>query len=62
MNLKYTIFLYIILILLLYFWKPELFMLNVDNKNRKILYLTFLIIIIAIICFYSKVLTEWFMK
>ena len=60
MNLKYTIFLYLILILFIFFWKPQIFLLNVEDKKRKILYLIFLIIIISIISFYVKVLTEWF--
>lgn len=60
MNLKYTIFLYLIIILLLFIWKPKLFTLNVDYKKKKMLYLISLIIIISIICFYVKVLLEWF--
>jgi hypothetical protein len=60
MNLKYTIFLYLILILFIFIWKPQILTLNVDDKKRKILYLIFLIIILAIISFYTKVLTEWF--
>lgn len=60
MNLQYTILLYILLIILIYIWKPEIFKLNNENKKRKMLYLTFLIIIISIISFYSKVLIEWF--
>jgi hypothetical protein len=60
MDLKYTIFLYLIIILLIYIWKPKLFLLNVDYKKKKVLYLISLFIIIAIICFYVKVLSEWF--
>jgi hypothetical protein len=60
MNLKYSIFLYLILILFIFLWKPQIFLLNVEDKKRKILYLMFLIIIISIISFYVKVLTEWF--
>jgi hypothetical protein len=60
MNLKYTIFLYLILILFIFLWKPQIFLLNVDDKKRKVLYLIFLIIIISIISFYVKVLSEWF--
>ena len=59
MNLKYIIFLYIILLISLYLWKPNIFLLNVDDKKRKTLYLFFLIILISIICFYFKILTEW---
>lgn len=60
MNLQYTILLYILLIILIYIWKPDIFKLNHENKKRKMLYLTFLIIIISIISFYAKVLIEWF--
>jgi hypothetical protein len=61
MNLKYTILIYLILLIFIFFWKPEIFKLNIENKNRKILYLVFLIIIIAIISFYAKILSEWFL-
>jgi uncharacterized membrane protein len=60
MNLKYTIFLYLILILFIFIWKPHILMLNTEDKKRKTLYLIFLIIIISIISFYTKVLFEWF--
>ena len=60
MNLKYTIFLYLILVILLFLWKPNVFALNVEDKKRKIVYLISLIIIISIISFYFKVLMEWF--
>ena len=60
MNLKYTIFLYLIIILFIFLWKPNIFLLNVEDKKRKILYLIFLIIIISIISFYVKILSEWF--
>ena len=60
MNLKYTIFLYLILVILLFLWKPNVFALNVEDKKRKILYLISLIIIISIISFYLKILMEWF--
>jgi len=59
-KLRYTIFMYLIILFFLFMWKPNLFILNVDNKKRKLLYLTFLVIIISIICFYFKVLMEWF--
>jgi len=61
MDLKYTIFIYLILILFIYFWKPDIFNLNIEDKKRKLLYLIFLIIIIAIISFYLKILSEWFL-
>jgi len=62
MNLQYTIFLYIILLSLIYFWKPHLFEINNNKltKRKKLYYLIFLVIIISIISFYIKVLTEWF--
>lgn len=60
MNLKHTIFIYLILILLIFCLKPNVFNLDVENKKRKFLYLIFLIIIISIISFYTKVLFEWF--
>lgn len=61
MNLNYTIFLYLIILLVIFCFKPTIFELNTDNKKRKFLYLIFLVIIIAIISFYSKVLIEWFL-
>jgi len=61
MNLKYTILIYLVLLIFIFFWKPEIFKLNIENKKRKILYLVFLIIIIAIISFYAKILSEWFL-
>jgi hypothetical protein len=61
MELKYTIFLYLIFILLIYLYKPQLFILNVEDKKRKSLYLMFLIIVISIIVFYFKILAEWFL-
>ena len=53
---------YIFILILLYIWKPNIFDLN-DEKNRKkkVLYLFSLIIIIAIISFYIKVLIDWFL-
>ena len=59
MNLKYTVFLYLIILVLIYSFKPEIFNLDVDYKKRKFLYLIFLIIIISIISFYTKVLIEF---
>jgi hypothetical protein len=61
MNLNYTIFLYLIILLVIFCFKPTIFELNNENKKRKFLYLIFLVIIIAIISFYSKVLIEWFL-
>jgi tryptophan-rich sensory protein len=59
-DLKYTIFIYIILMILVFLWKPQIFDLNNDNRKKKTLYLIFLIVIIAIISFYCKVLFESF--
>ena len=61
MNLKYTILIYLVLLIFIFFWKPEIFKLNIENKKRKMLYLVFLIIIVAIISFYTKILSEWFL-
>ena len=59
-DLKYTIFIYIVLMILIFLWKPQIFDLNNDNKKKKTLYLIFLIVIVAIISFYCKVLFESF--
>ena len=59
-DLKYVISIYIILLVLLYFYNNQLFNLNVKNKKKKIVYLSFLLIIIAIISFYVKILYECF--
>ena len=59
-NLKYTIFTYFIILFLIYIWKPHIFIVNIEDKKKKILYLIFLVIIIAIISFYLKVLMEYF--
>lgn len=61
MNLKYIIFIYLFLLILLYILKPHIFDLNVENKKRKFLYLVFLVIILSIISFYSKVIIEYFL-
>ena len=59
-DLKFIIFLYIILICLLYIYKPEVFNLH-KNKNKKLLYIMFLMIIFAIISFYIKIILEYFL-
>jgi len=62
LELKYIIFMYIFILILLYIWKPNIFDLNDErNRKKKILYLFSLIIIIAIISFYIKVLIDWFL-
>jgi|LakMenE18May11ns_1017448.scaffolds.fasta_scaffold9288326_2 uncharacterized membrane protein len=57
-DIKYSIFFYLIILLLLYLWKPSLFELNTENKRRKYILLLSLVIIIAIICMYIKIFFE----
>ena len=59
-DLTYVISIYIILIILLYFYNNKLFDLNVKNRNKKIIYLSFLLIILAIISYYTKILYTCF--
>ena len=62
-DLKYVISIYIILIVLLYFYNNKLFDLNIKDtksRNKKIIYLAFLLIILAIISFYTKILYCFF--
>ena len=59
-KLRYSIFMYLFIILILYIWKPQLFKLNNEDKQRKMIYLIFLIIIISILSFYTKLIFEWF--
>ena len=59
-DLKFIIFLYIILISLLYIYKPQIFNLY-KNKNKKLLYIMFLMVVFAIISYYVKVLFEYFL-
>lgn len=61
-DLKYVISLYIILIILLYFYNNKLFDLNVKNRNKKIIYLSFLLIVLAIISFYTKIVINCFFE
>ena len=58
-DLKFVIFIYIIFIILLYLYKPSILTLG-DNKNKKLIYLVFLIIILAIISYYIKVVMKYF--
>ena len=60
-QLRYSIIFYFLIILFLYFYKPKLFILNNGDKSRKLLYLISLIMIIAIISFYIKIMFEWFL-
>ena len=57
-DIKYSIFFYLIILLLLYLWKPTIFNLNTENKRRKYILLLSLVIIIAIICMYIKIFFE----
>lgn len=59
-DIKYVISIYVILVTLLYFYNNNLFNLNVKNRNKKLIYISFLLIIIAIISFYFKILYECF--
>lgn len=59
-DLTYVISIYIILIILLYFYNNKLFDLNVKNRNKKIIYLSFLLIVLAIISYYTKILYTCF--
>ena len=59
-DLKFIIFIYIILVSLLYIYKPEVFNLH-KNKNKKLLYIMFLMVIFAIISFYIKIIGEYFL-
>ncbi len=60
MEIKYIILIYIIIISLLFYFKPKLFKINKYNRKRKMIYLISLTIIISIICFYLKVYMDWF--
>lgn len=57
-DIKYSIFFYLIILLLIYLWKPEIFNLNTENKRRKYILLLSLIIIVSIICMYIKIFFE----
>jgi hypothetical protein len=60
LKLKYIILIYLIILSILFFAKPNIFKLNSKNKRRKMIYLISLIIIISIICFYFKVFIDWY--
>ena len=61
-DLKFVVMIYAVLVTLLYLHNNNLFNLNVKHKNKKIIYLSFLLIILAIISFYIKILTECFLN
>jgi hypothetical protein len=60
LELKYIILSYLIILSILFFIKPNIFKLNNKNKKRKMIYLTSLVIIISIICFYIKIFIDWY--
>jgi hypothetical protein len=57
-DIKYSIFFYLIILLLIYLWKPQIFNLNSENKRRKYILLLSLIIIVSIISMYIKIFFE----
>ncbi len=59
-DLKFVIIIYTILVVLLYLHNNNLFNLNVEKKNKKVIYLSFLLVVLAIISFYVKILYECF--
>ena len=59
-DIKFVLVIYIILVALLFLYKNELFDIKVQNKNKKIIYLSFLLFILSIISFYIKVILECF--
>ncbi len=61
-DLKFVVMIYAVLVTLLYLHNNNLFNLNVKHKNKKIIYLSFLLIILAIISFYIKILAECFLN
>jgi hypothetical protein len=60
LDLKYTILIYLIILSIFFLIKPNIFKLSKKNKKRKLIYLIALIIIISIICFYFKILIDWY--
>jgi Kef-type K+ transport system membrane component KefB len=57
-NIKYSIFFYLIILLLIYLWKPSIFNFDTENKRRKYILLFALIIIISFISMYIKIIFE----
>ena len=55
-NTKYCIIIYVIILLLLYLWKPFLFKITDKNsdKKKKLILFSAMIIIVAIISIYIK--------
>jgi hypothetical protein len=64
LEFKHLVLIYAILLFLLFFFKPQLFNLNVidkDLRKRKFLMLVALFIILAIISYYIKIYFELYM-
>ena len=59
LSIKYVLLLYILIVVCLYIWKPQLFQMNGENRRRKFIFLVSLFIIIAVICMYIKIMAEW---
>lgn len=59
-DIKYCIFFYMIVLVFIYVWKPEIFKMEGDNKKSKKILLFALIVILAILSIYMKVFFEWF--
>ena len=49
-DLKFVVMTYILFVILLYIYKPELF--QTKNNSKKIIYICFLLFILAIISYY----------
>ena len=60
---KYCIIIYVIILLLLYLWKPFLFKITDEtpDKKKKLILFSAMIIIVAIISIYIKIMFEWFL-
>lgn len=56
-DLKFVVMIYILFVILLYIYKPELF--QTKNNSKKIIYICFLLFILAIISYYIKIIFEY---
>jgi hypothetical protein len=62
LDLKYILLIYILFIGIIYVLKPGIFNFkNTKDKKKKAIYLSILIMLIAVISFYIKVLIDWFL-
>ena len=59
-SIKYPIIIFIILFVILYIYKQNIFI-NIDKSERKKILLPLLIVIIAIISYYPFIITEFFL-